>query len=241
MTFTARPVRPVLLALLLALPPASSRLFAQAAGACEVGRDRQSPIDIAAPTPATLPPLSWKAEPVLVVKNTGKSAELTYRGGSLSVGTTVAVLKEAHFHRPAEHRRDGKPFPMEVHLVHEDEKGDLHVLGAWMAEAAEPDPAADALWRRLLAGTPREEGKSAVFLPRDSVSVYDLLPKNAGYDTYDGSLTTPPFTQRVTWYVLKTPARLPSGWVSKYAEIFTLLYSRDVQPLCGRTVRSSRP
>jgi carbonic anhydrase len=72
-----------------------------------------------------------------------------------------------------------------------------------------------------------------------SVNAADLLPADHGYYTFDGSLTTPPCTEGVTWFVLKTPEEISSGEV----ETFARLYPNDTRPtqkLEGRVIRESK-
>ena len=57
--------------------------------------------------------------------------------------------------------------------------------------------------------------------------------------TLTGSLTTPPYTEDVTWFVLKTPKRMSQ----RQADAFARIYPRDArptQPLNGREVLASK-
>ena len=54
-----------------------------------------------------------------------------------------------------------------------------------------------------------------------------------------GSLTTPPCTEGVTWFVMKTPEEISRGEV----EVFAKLYPHDVRPaqkVEGRVIRESK-
>jgi len=54
-----------------------------------------------------------------------------------------------------------------------------------------------------------------------------------------GSLTAPPCTEDVTWFVLKTPVEISAEQISAFAK----LYPHDVRPLQpfnGRLVRESQ-
>jgi carbonic anhydrase len=76
-------------------------------------------------------------------------------------------------------------------------------------------------------------------IPNVNIDPNELLPKNRGYYTYLGSLTTPPCTEIVTWYVLKSATQLSAEQV----ETFKKYYSnnvRPVQPLDGRTIRQTQ-
>ena len=66
-----------------------------------------------------------------------------------------------------------------------------------------------------------------------------LVPRNAAYYTYGGSLTAPPCTEGVTWFVLKTPVEVSEAQIVEFAK----LYPHDVrpiQPLNGRVVKESK-
>src|SRR5690242_14681787 len=65
-----------------------------------------------------------------------------------------------------------------------------------------------------------------------------LLPRDTSYYTYSGSLTAPPCSEGVTWFVLKTPVDISAEEISAFAK----LYPHDVrplQPLNGRVVKES--
>jgi carbonic anhydrase len=65
-----------------------------------------------------------------------------------------------------------------------------------------------------------------------------LLPHDNGYFMYMGSLTAPPCTEGVTWFVLKTPVDISTEQLNAFAK----LYPHDVrplQPLNGRVVKAS--
>jgi carbonic anhydrase len=51
---------------------------------------------------------------------------------AMRVSGTNYRLSQFHFHTPSEHRLDGQGVPMELHLVHESDAGELLVLGVLM-------------------------------------------------------------------------------------------------------------
>jgi carbonic anhydrase len=66
-----------------------------------------------------------------------------------------------------------------------------------------------------------------------------LLPRDTSYYTYMGSLTAPPCTEGVTWFVLRTPVDISTEEINRFAT----LYPHDVrppQPLNGRVVKESQ-
>ena len=72
-----------------------------------------------------------------------------------------------------------------------------------------------------------------------SVNAADLLPSDHAYYTYLGSLTMPPCSEGVTWYVLKTPMRLSLEQVAAFAKVYPM-NARPIQPLNGRELLASK-
>ena len=65
------------------------------------------------------------------------------------------------------------------------------------------------------------------------------VPKDISYYMYMGSVTAPPCTERVRWFVLNTPGDISPEQIS----IFAKLYPHDVRPiqlLNGRVVKESQ-
>ena len=122
---------------------------------------------------------------------------------------------------------------MSVHFVHADSEGHLAVV-AVLIEAGAPNDAFDKLWRMLLSQKHDQTGTQGV--PIDPA---ELLPTDGGYYAYSGSLTTPPCSQNVRWFILKTPVTLSIDQISKFASIYPH-NARPVQPLNGRVVVSTR-
>ena len=85
---------------------------------------------------------------------------------------------------------------------------------------------------------PHTPGKEEVIAGVE-VNPTGLLPRDTSYYMYMGSLTAPPCTEGVTWFVLKTPVDVSAAQIGAFAA----LYPHDVrpiQPLNGRIVQESR-
>ena len=74
-------------------------------------------------------------------------------------------LKQFHFHSPSEHTLNGKPFPMEMHLVHGDKNGNLAVVSVLMTEGATDNPVIAKLWAQM----PTKMGKRTSSRRRSSL------------------------------------------------------------------------
>jgi carbonic anhydrase len=135
-----------------------------------------------------------------------------------------------HFHAPSEHTVDGRHFPMEMHFVHRAEGGGLAVVGVLVEEGAE-NPSLAPLWSQL-AHAPGTE--ATVRIP-PGFAEHLFSGEATGVYQYRGSLTTPPCSEGVSWYIRKTPTQLSREQIAA----FTAHYNhnnRPVQALGDRTL-----
>jgi len=135
-------------------------------------------------------------------------------------------LVQFHFHAPAEHTLDGVRFPVEAHFVYKASNGKLAVIGVMLAEGAANAAFAEVM-RRL------EQGSAAA--AREDIDIAPLTPADKSYFHYLGSLTTPPLTQNVEWYVL-SHARTISPAQLVALQRRHVRNNRDLQPANGREV-----
>jgi len=198
--------------------------------ACKNGH-HQSPIDIRGAQKADLPPIQfeYKRSPLHIIDN-GHTVMVNYGpGSSISVGGHEYVLKQFHFHRPSEEKINGKSFDMTVHLVHADSEGNLAVI-AVLLKQGEDNPLVHELWSEL----PKEKEKEDL-LDNIQIDVSALLPSDRSYYTFSGSLTTPPCSEDVTWFVLKHPTTIAEEEISQFSRLYRN-DARPTQPLYDRVV-----
>jgi carbonic anhydrase len=65
-----------------------------------------------------------------------------------------------------------------------------------------------------------------------------LLPADRGYWTYQGSLTTPPCTEGVRWFVFEQELSLSRDQLRVFATIFKV-NTRPLQELHGRRIEAN--
>ena len=191
----------------------------------------QSPIDIMDPTPSNLPPITFNYQPTsLTIQNTGNTISVAYQKGSwIEVDGTKYHLQEFHFHAPSEHTVTGNLSDMEMHLVHKSENGTLAVIGVLIKSGC-INVAFNAFWHYL----PSTAGESKQ-IKNVTLNVFDLLPSAKHTYRYDGSLTTPPCSEGVKWFVMTTPIEMSHSQIAAFKAIFSR-NNRPVQPLNGREV-----
>lgn len=209
---------------------------------CGEGKS-QSPIDIVAGEVSTLPKLAGKYEPaeLRVIHNEHKSdginnghtIQINYSNGdTFTVDGTEYELKQFHFHSPSEHTVGGKHSPMEMHFVHQSADKKLAVVGVFIEEGKKPNAAFEPIWANL----PSTKGAESHF-PDIKIDVDQLLPAKQSTYRYDGSLTTPPCSESVKWFVMSTPIELSAEQIAKFRAIIKG-NNRPTQSLNGRKVAS---
>jgi carbonic anhydrase len=202
--------------------------------ACKLGH-QQSPIDIRETKKADLPPIlfDYKPSPMRIIDN-GHTVEVDYApGSSITVGGKTYQLVQFHFHHPSEEHIRGKKSELEMHLVHSDAEGNKVVV----AVLINPGRSNDFL-QSIFGHVPHEKAKE-VELNDVTVDASKILPEARFYYTFPGSLTTPPCSENVTWFVLKNSVEASSSQIKMFAGIYKN-DARPVQPLAGRTVLESQ-
>lgn len=184
--------------------------------------NEQSPIDL----PASLEKLSmslkfkpcYGATPIKFGKN-GLPTNLVNNGHTiqmnvereqeqtLSYNGKVFDLLQFHFHTSSEHTVNKKSFPLEMHMVHKLRDGDdLLVLGIFFQtyEAKgdkKPNDFLASFWD-YLPGSGSKTSTRDVHVHLDELAA--AISRSSFYK-YNGSLTTPPLSEGVTWLVAKEP------------------------------------
>jgi carbonic anhydrase len=191
----------------------------------------QSPIDLKDFVDANLPAIKFNYQPGQEVINNGHTIKVGYSasGGSMEVDGMTFRLLQYHFHAPSENHIMGKSFPMEAHLVHANEKGELAVV-AIMFEEGKENPELAKVWKVM----PKEAGGKKL-LPT-ATRAYRLLPPDRDYYRFSGSLTTPPCTEGVRWIVIKKAATASAAQIKAFEQVMGHPNNRPIQRLNARAV-----
>ncbi len=191
----------------------------------------QSPIDIVPTIKVSLPDLifDYKAVP-LAILNTGYTIQVNFpTGETVKVEEITYNLLQFHFHTPGEHTINGKSYQMEMHLVHQTENGTLGVIGI-MIEEGEANVEAEKIWQFL----PLQ--KTNVITYKDVVvNTKNFLPKDLSYYRLMGSLTTPPYTEGVDWYIFNKSITFSKQQIDKFKQAFSM-NARPLQPSNSRMI-----
>ncbi len=198
---------------------------------CGLGKN-QSPIDIRkAQVKADLPELAfdYTASPLKIINN-GHTIQVNIEsGGGVKIGDEVYRLAQFHFHTPSEEQIKGKPYDMVAHLVHKNEAGKLAVVAVLIKKGQE-NAALKTVFDNMPVGAGPVHSVEGL-----GINVADLLPAKRGYYHFAGSLTTPPCSEGVSWYVLTTPVEASRAQIKSFKQIYRH-NARPVQPLNDRAV-----
>ncbi|WP_374307311.1 carbonic anhydrase [Dongia sp.] len=186
-------------------------------GVCGTGQ-RQSPIDLAGAglDQAADLALEWQSYGA-TVENNGHTLQVAAPDGTpsaLTLGGRKYGFLQFHFHHPSEHAVGGGRWPLEVHMVHKSEAGDLAVTGIFFRPGREND-----VLGAILAQAPATKGKKPMARP---VDMNRFLPASNATYRYAGSLTTPPCSEIVSWIVFREPVEAAIGQIESFARLFPM-------------------
>ncbi|UJP04931.1 MAG: carbonic anhydrase family protein [Nitrosomonas sp.] len=211
---------------------------------CGVGK-HQSPIDLGAATLDGSKSLNkvaaqYGTDTTPVFYNSGHGVQVntsTDYSGALKIGDESFPLIQFHFHEPSEHVIGDKKFPAELHFVHINADGRIAVLATAIDIGAE-----NAAFQTVLNNVPHGEGErnensGITFDP--AALLPDLNPEDLDYYTFAGSLTTPPCSEGVQWYLLPKIITISSAQLEQLKGFYTN-NARSPQSLNGRTVLSTQ-
>lgn len=187
-------------------------------------------------------PINIEPEKTERMKDEGKM-ELNYNktvvdevdnGHSIQVDDTGSAvidgrdfdLEQFHFHAKSEHTVDGKHYPIEAHFVNQAQDGRLAVIAVFFEEGEE-----NAAFQTVLDNVGASENADGA----DEIDATQMIPVNKTHYHYNGSLTTPPLSENVEWYVMKNPIEISKAQIAAFDTYYDS-NNRKVQPLNGRAV-----
>ncbi len=202
---------------------------------CSEGK-QQSPIDIrGAHLNKALQPIEFHylAGPV-TLENTGNTVNVHVNPGSYMVAEGVRYdLKYFGFHHPGEEAVKGKLTDMDVQLTHQSADGRLAVIAVRLSEErGDANATLAGLWEHLPTSAGAREKVDTPINPGG------MLPGDRGYWTYTGSLTVPPCTEGVRWFVFEQPISISLSQLRTFTGLFRL-NSRPLQDAHGRRIEAN--
>ncbi|TDR71717.1 carbonic anhydrase [Photobacterium lutimaris] len=190
----------------------------------------QTPIDIKHTIKAELTPLQIDYQgKVHEVINNGHTVQANVEGkNQLVIDDQTFDLKQFHFHTPSENYIAGKQFPLEVHFVHANAEGQLAVVAVMFNTG----PRGNEAFNTLLATVPEADQTLPL---KDALNPVDLLPREREYFRFNGSLTTPPCSEGVRWFVMREAQTGTEQQIDSLRKVMGD-NARPLQPLNARVV-----
>jgi carbonic anhydrase len=154
-------------------------------------------------------------------------------GSYIVAGGVRYDLIDFSFHHPSEEAVKGKLTEMEVDLMHRSADGKLAVVAVRLMEnIGNPNATLAELWPHLPVTAGATEKVTEMVNPGG------LLPGDRGYWTYMGSLTTPPCTEGVRWFVLEQGMSVSREQWRDFAALFKM-NTRELQDAHGRRIEAN--
>ncbi|PTB40182.1 hypothetical protein M441DRAFT_28045 [Trichoderma asperellum CBS 433.97] len=157
-------------------------------------------------------------------ENLGSTLEVPVNG-SLKADGKDYTLAQFHFHTPSEHRINSEYHPMEMHFVFSAPDKSTAVV-AFLIALGVPDLLLSSVFKHVEEiATP---GHTTETGPLVFSALESHLTSNAIY-TYSGSLTTPPCTEGVTWYISSQPLQIDQVTYGRVKEVikFNARYTQN--------------
>lgn len=202
--------------------------------------EQQSPINVQPTVRSSTPPgflaLAWSKALDGFLHEGPHGIEVLFPSDSevfLDLEAKRFHLRNFHFHHPSEHFFEANVFPGELHLVHQNLADLSYTVVAFFLEIDNTESNIDKENTLIEAFQHARKSHESATIPLEPQ--WWLPPHDNRLLRYEGSLTTEPFTESVTWLVFPTPKLIS---VSLFCEIFGShpQEARKIQPLNRRYV-----
>ena len=229
-------------------------------GVCVTGHNtEQSPIDIITSDVRENSSLTglqfnsaWFTQSSGTFKNFGSTVKFipsTVGAATFENFLGTYELQQFHMHwgprtgTGSEHRINGRQAELEIHFVHfkrgaDSSQRDYAAVVGVLADVEEGD--VSGIWAKL--DIPAIQSNTSSPLSITGLVLSNLLPIDRSYYYYMGSLTTPPCSEIVQWFVLKNTIKVPSEFLNQLRMVedpdghdLEVNY-RDAQPIGSRVV-----
>lgn len=196
---------------------------------CETGT-HQSPIEIEGSVAGDLDVGFVYGSADGTITYDGRLVQVALEPGSgITIDGVFFDLERAELHTPSEHVVASEGFAAELQLYHRAADGSVAAVAVMIAEG-DHNPLLDPLFK----GVDSQRGYTEPLY--GPLELADLLPEDRSIAHYDGSLTTPPCTESVAWYVLTSSVSASGDQIEQAASVVPDGSARPLQPLGERPI-----
>jgi carbonic anhydrase len=169
------------------------------------------------------------------IVNNGKLIQVLINSGvkkpaNIQVDGREFILKRLDFHIPSEHTLDKQHYPMEIEFIHQSKDGKLANVSLF-AVPGRPD----RTLRKLIQQLPVQAGEANA-LAENALRNTEMKKKFANYYRYSGSLSSPPCTEGVHWFIMKQPLTFSKEQYQAFKTAIKKDNNRPVQDLNARII-----
>ena len=136
------------------------------------------------------------------IENKGSSIDITGAAGTLKVADDAYELINYHFHTPSEHRLNKEYYPVEMHMVHQDDKNNTVAMGFLIQLSSTQSM---KMIRDTLAKVNQVPAGQALGTGEVDFSELVEQVRTQRFYQYWGSLTVPPCRESIRWLVATKP------------------------------------
>jgi len=164
------------------------------------------------------------------IENDGRTIRLNCLNGSTFTYEKIKLrLRDIHFHCPSEHLIKGEDYDMEIHLEFSDDES-KGIVAVFVKQGAK-----NFFLAKLIDNLPRQPGE--VIKEKVNFNLTDILPVDPDYYLYPGSLSSPPCTPHITYFVYMTAVEVSYAQIEAIKSVMPTNNARPVQGLNGRLIR----
>jgi carbonic anhydrase len=155
---------------------------------------------------------------------------------AFKIGNQEYELSQIVIHSPSEHKIDGQSSKMEIQFEHSTPSGKLATVGVLVTQNSKGKDNSEL--QKILDNASHQTDVT-VTPSNTNIKPFKLLPSNKkSIYTYAGSLTIPPCTGGVDWYVLRYPLEVSAAQITAFQTLYRDNF-RVTQPLSGRVVEKN--
>jgi len=145
-------------------------------------------------------------------------------------------LIQYHLHTPSEHTLDGVYYDAEVHLVHMNEaKNTLAVIGIFVKQSNDSSSQHSEFFETMIHEENHEHDHDETKFQDFDPTVFSKEIQSFEYFHYKGSLTTPPCSEGVNWFVMRAPISASFEQLQRL-KLYQRHNSRPIQPVYDRDI-----
>lgn len=202
---------------------------------CAAGRF-QSPINIEGTEPAVMNRLRTDySVSALNMAHRRTMIAFDYENGSyLRVGRKVMALNGFVFRTPAEHTVNGEQFPLSIQFMHRASTGERGIVVALFKEGRENRALSELMPHLPIEPDQRNRVENTL------INARDLMPTDKSYYRYAGSLTMPPCSEGVSWYILKESIEASAEQINLLRGVLGGNNARPIQSRGNRLILDAR-